>query len=456
MVKFFALTLLCAATLFAKEPFSSDKIAEYLTKENPYIYASYAKEQLYRGKLEASQGVYDTTLFSKYEKKSYPKSEANYLDAGVSKAFEFGADLSLAYRKAKGTQEYNNIKTDEDGELLLALKLPLVSLIEQMDRRRLNKGVALKDVELNYLQFQERLRSLYFEIMQSYNRLLYNNALYTLDLELLKKVEKRKRFLAKRVENGSIAPSDLLEASKQELQAKQNSLTSYNSYIKSLRDFLKFFKLSTEEFNTRFSLEVLSFHQIELPSFEKALQTAIENRADLMEFKTEIEKEQLKKKENQLLKYPTTDLTLYGVQDQSDTGFKVALNLNFPIERRQYEGNALVMQQNISILNAYKDQKMILLKTHLQNILGEYGVLTTNIASAKEELTLNQQLLTLEEKRYNHGSSTLFQVNQREIELLQSQKKLFHYYLQSRTLEESYFREIAQHPLHEIVKNNLL
>ncbi|MBN2816430.1 MAG: TolC family protein [Campylobacterales bacterium] len=445
-VSFILSLLLCS--LEATEEFTIDEMRTYLTPENPYIYSSLGKKFVNEQKLIYAQGAYDTNLVAKYDEKDYPYTDGNYYSAGLEKATESGVEFSGGYRYAEGTQEYNNIKTGKNGEFLLGAKVPLLSVLNRIDERRLQLYLAQMDIKNADYAYKESMRSLYFTIMSEYYRLLYNNALLEVAKAMYLKVEKRKEFLEKRVKEGTLPQISLYEAKQQLIHAQQDFTNIQRAYESNFIEFLKYMDLSKESFYAQYTLPTLPEPTPLVLSEEEAMSKALTMRSDFKIFDTEIEKLMLEQKNNELKKYPKLDIGLYGVYDVNDeTGFKLSLNMSFPIEQNRYDGKNAQIQESIKIINSDKEIRLRELKADLQRIMFTLNTLEENISNAKEERELLQALESAERRKYSLGSSTLFLLNQREIATVQAEKKILQYKLEYQLLYESYKRIISMHTL---------
>lgn len=438
----------------SQELFTTAEIKQYLTKENPYVYSSLGKKYVYEEKLNYALGDYDTKILAKYEDKDYPLTYGEYYSVGLEKPLESGVDMSVSYRSASGTQEYNNIKTSDDGEVVLGVKVPVLSVLNKIDERRLNVGMASIDILRADLEYKESMRNLYFEIMVSYYKLLYSKSVLELSKELLLKVEKRYVFLQKQVQKGTLAEIKLIEVEQQVIQRKQIVLSANTDYDNQFLDFIKFLNISKEDFDEKYLLPDFPKPQISNIDFETAVNTALENRLDFKIFNNEIKKLSLSQKYTELLKYPDLDVGLYGVYDLKNhtdsydqVGYKISVNMSYPIQQRKYSGKNLENKHSIKLLDADKNKLLLQLRTNLKNIINSLSALAINIKNSSNEVELIKRLENLELKKYDLGSGTLFMLNQREIQTVETQNKLLKYKLDYLLLYEKYIREVNLHTI---------
>jgi outer membrane protein TolC len=444
---FLCLGVMSITALAATELFTKDEISNYLTEENPFVYAAVGNKYIYREKEKYYLGDFDTKLSAAYDKKEYPVSDGEFFDVSLQKPLENGVEFIAGYRNAQGTQEYNNIKTSEDGEIRAGIKVPVFSVMHDISTRKLNLNLAALDTMKFSSNAKDNLRLLYFKIISDYNKLLYSKAVLELERELLLTAQKREDIIKQKVKVGALADITLLEASQQTINRKQRLVSEENDFSNMFEGFLQYLNLSREAFEKHYTLPKMKIIQKGAEkswNIQSSIDAAMQNRPDLKIFDYEVKKMNVQKQHSQLLNYPNFNLSLYGVHDlQYDNGFKVALDMDFPIERRKYEGKQAEIRQSIKNIENNKEKEIITLKTNLSNIINSMESLATNIENSKDEIVLVEKLEEVENKKYILGLSDLFMVNQRELYTLEVKKKLLKYNLEYLLLEQEANKEIG-------------
>ena len=440
--------LLCIFYIFSfslgKEIFTEQKIKNFLTEDNPYIYTILGKKYIYQGKLKYYQGFFDTKIKGKYEKKDYPVSTGKFYSLFLEKPLMSGLELNFGYRKAEGIQEYNNIKTGKDGEVLIGIKVPVFKITRNINERRLNLFLAKLDISEIDFEYRNKLRKLYFKIISSYYKLLYYKKLVEIENQLLKKAEKRKDFILKKIEQGLFPNVVSIEAEQQIINRKQRLLKAKNNYEVHLLSFLKYLGIGKEEFEEMYVLPDFPDVKLSEINLKDSLSIAFRNRPDLKKLK--VVQEKLKKETNyySLLKYPELNISLYGVHDFNyDSGFKISIDAKYPLERRKYLGKKIEINKSLLLLDKKKEKIEIEIKTNLQNIVKTLKTIKQNIKNSEEEIKLVKKLEQIELKKFKLGSSDLFYVNQREIYTLETIKKNLKYKLDYLILYKKYLMELG-------------
>ena len=442
-VIFMTITTLCAKELFTKQT-----LENYLIQENPFVYKTKAQEYVYKEQEKYFQGAFDTKLLLKYDKKRYPVTEGDFKNIYIQTPFENGIELLGGYREATGVQEYNNIKTGENGEVLLGLKLPVSAFVNGMNSRKLNLYSAKLNTKKQTFQSQDNLRLLRFEIFSAYYKTLYTQALFGMQKELLKVAKERKTIIEKRVKAGSLPQISLLEANQHIINREQRLITSKNNFENTLELFLQYMTLSKEEFYQYYTLPPLPEVKPNMLTIEQALTLALNFRTDLKVFTYEAKKMDIQQQHTRLLKYPNFNVALYGVHDfKYNNGFKVSLDMSFPFQRRQYEGKSKEIIKKVQQINNDKNIKLITIKTNITQTIHSLKNIFINIQNSQKEITLVEKLQEAEMKKYMLGLSNLFMVNQRELQTLKTKKKLLHYVLEYFLLEETLRKEIGNNKI---------
>lgn len=428
-----------------KEVFKIENIAHYLTKENPYVYTAVGQQYVDEARVQTAMGSFDTKLSSHYDKKEYPLSDGRYLDLTLAKPVENGIEFLAGYRKAEGVQEYNNIKTGDQGEFRVGVKVPVFALLNDMNYRKYSVESASFGAVQSKFEAQNNLRNLHSSVSISYYTLLYYSELLKLEKTLLGKAKKRNAFTQKRVHSGDLPEVALLESEQQIIHRKQRLLDTQNSYHNAFQIFLNYLNIPKNHFDSKYDLPSLSMLKKNTMALQTALSKALAKRPDLKVLEYKKMKLDLESDYNALSRYPDISVSMYGVHDvRYGSGTKVAFNLDFPLERRGYEGKKLEIQKGITQLEEEQSRLKLELKTKLSNLFYSQDVLNQNIKNVQEEIGLVEELEAVENKKYRMGSSDLFQVNLREMYTLQVKQKQLEYYLNALLIQQEIKREMGE------------
>ncbi len=446
-MRFFTLYIGCfvLSIVEAKEVFTKEHILRYLDENNPSVYSAIGKKYIYKEKEKYQLGNFDTNLAVKYDKKEYPVTGGEYFSTVIEKPIENGMEFSLGYRKAEGTQEYNNIKTGDDGEIQLGVRAPLLSVINNLSERKLNLESARQNSKIANSEAKNNIRLLYFDTVAAYYKLLYFKQNLQLVSDLLNNAKRREKIIAKKVKLGSSARISNLEAKQQIINRQQQFLSTQNSYQNALENFSQYLNLRTETFEQEYSLPSLLNVKKKNREIYPSLDEALKNRPDLQVYDYDIKKLELQSQLVSISKYPKINVGLYAVHDfQEENGFKVTFDMDFPIERRKFLGKSLEIKKSIQNINQKKEKKVINIRTELNVINHSIKTLQRNIENAQLEVDLVEELELAENKKYEVGLSNLFMLNQREVYTLGVKKKLLKYNLEYLILQEELDKVVAK------------
>jgi len=400
LLKYFMYILIFSHDAFSKEIFTVDHMERYLTEENPYIYSAVGKQYIDAARIQTAQGGFDTRLSAEYDKKEYPISTGEFSDISFRKPTENGTEFIVGYRKAEGIQEYNNIKTGSEGELRVGVKVPVFSLLNEMNERKYTLDSAKINATESTFESQNNLRNLYSYIVISYYKLLYYNELVKLEKRLLQKAKKRNNFVEKRVHSGDLSDVAVLESKQQIISREQRVLRTRNSYSQALQIFLKYMNIPQKEFNLKYKLPSLKALKKKKIIFENVISKALKSRPDLKALESKRTKLDLDTAYNSLSEYPKLNLFAYGVHDiKYGDGIKVGLQFDIPLERRGYKGKVIEIQKGITQIEEEKNRLLLELKTNLSNLMYSLDILNQNIALGHKETKIVESLEEVENKK---------------------------------------------------------
>ena len=440
-MKTLTLILLSLSFTYGQDIFKVKHIYRYLNESNPFYYETIAQEHIAKGKELFAKGSLDTQLNASYDNKNYPTTAGTYEGVEIFKPIENGIEFSLGYRKSKGVQEYNNIKTGKNGEIISSVKVPIVSLLHDISKNKVN----IESARLGTKQFkygsQEKKLKLYFNIGKIYYQLLLQKELTSKQEELLKKIEKTNHFISQQIQLGELPKVAKIEVEQVILSRKRLYFNEKNNFNRIKNIFLSYLGIDENSFNRRYLLPRLRVEKDSLPTMDEAIQIAIENRPNLKMIDVALEKNTLGKKYNQLGKYPKVDMKLSTVYDPiNEEGYKISFNVNFPIETQKYRGTEEILQKKKMMLHNQKLKQIMELKTDILNIYQKIETKKMMTTLLEEELVLVKKLEYVEQRKLEEGVGTLVLLNQREISTLKVEQKLLkaYYDLATYTLEVNY------------------
>jgi outer membrane protein TolC len=418
------------SALAEKVSLDTEWVFRLLDRDNPYVATAIANQKIQESRVIYAKSGFDTKVGSKHDEKRYPLSDARLSDVYLEKPLESGVEVLMGYRKAYGTQEYNNIKTGDEGEMRVGVKIPIIPLIQGTNERYLSLKLAQIDSQKSLSGSTKNLRELSFAVMGIYYQLLFRYELMELERGLLEKAQNQYRFIEKRVSVGDEAPILLVEASQNVNERKQRWIESSNAMSSVKQHLISYLNIGQNEFDDSFEIPNLPKLSEERFDVEVQMEKMVKNRPELeiLEFEKEKLKEELMMA--QVLKYPQIDAALYGVHDRVyQNGFKVTLEVALPIERRKYEGKSSEIQTKKEINFNEMRKSLLEGRRAVTTAVETLNSLRENFAIVKNEIALAEQLERAEMRKFELGESGLFLLNQREMRTLQTKQKKSEYHL---------------------------
>jgi hypothetical protein len=425
----------------AKEIFSFENIFLYFNEENPYFYNSIGKEYIAKEKEYYYKGAFDTQLKAQYDEKSYPLTTGTFQKVEIVKPIENGIEFSVAYRKSIGTQEYNNIKTGEEGEVLTGIKIPIFSVFNNTSKNKIDLVTSKVNTKTIHQNIRSSLNRLSFQIFKTYYQILLNQEIVITEKQLLEKAQSNFVFMSKEVASGKTAKISLYGNERQVINRKQRKINADNLLLRNKNIFLQYLGISKNKFNKKYFLPRLPQKSYKLMSFADAQTIAINNNPQLQEIEYKIEKIKLQQEYNTVSKYPNLNLNLYGAHDFKEKkgyereGYKISVDFSLPIEQRKYKGQKAALKKEILLLQSSMQKIQIDIQTNIKNILLKAKTTQTMIWLSKKELVLTKKLEDAEKIKYREGLSQLQLVNLREMKTLQVEQKLLKYYYDYKLLK---------------------
>lgn len=417
-----------AIALEAKELLDTAVLNTFLTESNPFVYTAVAQQYVSQARAEAAKGSFDTRLGAKYDNKRYPTSTGEFADIFIEKPTESGIAFLAGYRKAEGVQEYNNIKTGDDGELRVGVKVPVFAVVEGVNERTFRYRSAALDARRSGSDALDNLRKLRFDVFHAYYVLLYRHETVALASQLLQRAQERLAFVQTKVQAGEIPQIEQLEARRQLLDREQRLLDAQNAYGIALTALLRYLGLTPQVFDQRFALPPLPMDAPAELTYADALQQAYARRPDLASLRYETRRLELSNEYIAVQQYPRFNVALYGVHDfQYDNGVKISVDMDFPLERRVYHGQKREVAKRRRAVEEVLRVKRIEIETGLSNRFNTVHILKRNIEKAQQEVAVARQLASAERKRFSLGAGELMMVNLRELATLEAQMKRLEY-----------------------------
>ncbi len=418
--------------IFASEYLTEKSIDEALDLENPFVYEAIGKALTEKELLTKYRGAYDTVIQYEESSKEYAVSQGKFRKLSVQKPFANGIELDLTYRKAEGIQEYDNIKTGKEGELLAGIKVPLIQAFKNISKREIALIKAKIRSQSEYLRAKVMLRKLYRKVLHIYYRTLYYQELMQSEEALLQKAYRNDSFIRKEIGLGKRAEVESIESQKVILSRKQRLYDAKRRFMQSKNMLLQYLGLESDYFDKMYRLPGLPRSWKERkPTLEHdAISFALANRPELVLLELALKRIDAQKQYVDLGAYPNITLKYNQSYDfLYKDGYKVSLDAKMPIQRRAYKGEYASLQKEKMWILRQKNALESVIETNVKNIISETEIVQAQVKASSDEIEAVRRLEYAEYRRYQEGVSQLVELNRREVDTLQSEQKLLGYYL---------------------------
>ena len=379
-------------------------------------------------------------------------------DFSVSQKFITGADYDLSFNSNRNltNSTFAGLNPQYTSDFNISLTQPLLKNFG-IDNNKSQIYIAKNNQKISEFQFKESVINVITEAENTYWDLVFSIE----DLKVKKKSLKRAQDLEKqvkaKVEVGTMAPIEMLQAQSEVASRDQLLLTAQDQILDN-EDNLK--NILNYSFDTELGKK--SILPTESPSFDpgtegtidEALQLALRQRPDLLAKKKELDNRNIEVKYNKNQTYPTLDLTsslgLNGISGEAiniTTGtiqgtsryggtydnsigdlmsgkyhlWEFGLKLSYPLGNRAAKSKYVAKKLEVAqLLMDIKDLE----KTITLEVREAYRQIKTDIKrvhATRLARKLAEEKLSAEEKKFEVGLSTSFNVLEFQEDLAEQQ-----------------------------------
>lgn len=371
-----------------------------------------------------------------------PMSRTMSWDAGIAKRHSLGGTISATYGITyyDGMDYPRSIRNPAWGHSLnFTLTQPLLR----------NLGIAVNTASIrmaeneqdrSYYSYENQVSNTLANVQSAYWNLANAIDNYELQRKSLEQTENLYKITLARIKAGSLAAADILDAERN-VASKQDALIIAERNIYEAEDALKQLirPLDIQYYkNIRIlPTERVNFQPVnpEDLDFEKNLQAAMQNRADLKANEISLKNIgiTIDRNKNQLL--PSLDFSAriglegagsdFGdaaeaVVDRNQFSWQVGLSLEVPIGNRAakstYEQSLLQQKQLIAQHKSLEDLVMI----EVRSAIRQLGTSIHRVTTAHRSRELAEKQLANEENKFRAGIITLYQVQDTEQKLTEA------------------------------------
>jgi len=438
-------------------------------KNNLDIAVASYNPQLSAENIVQAWAPFDTTLSSLYQKRRDVTPSASLLggaatltqtnwdyNLGLTKKFLTGTQTSFTYKmnEMKSNTRFSSLNPWYTNSWLLSITQPLLKDFG-IDVQKSQIRIASLNKNISDEQFKQQV----IDILNSVQTNYWNLFFFIKDLEAKERsLERAKDFLKNtklRIQAGTLAPIEVY-AAEAEVATREQQVIVAKFAVKTSEDNLKK-ALNIYEKEEYLNLEIVPVEEpktnIEAPPFPDTYKTAIEKRPDYLQAKTDIEAKniQVKYTKNQL--YPRIDLigsigtngiagtpvpvsfsneppTMPGEPFRGDAGkafghlddgdyynYSIGMQLTFPLEnhsaKSQYSMAKIAAAQSLTSLKNLETTIINQVKQAIRDV----DTFKELIRATQSSLKSAQEAYAAEQKKYDVGLSTIFDLLQYQSDL---------------------------------------
>lgn len=395
--------------------------------------------------LTASRGAYDPKLFSEAYFAHTSTQVSSFLgssDSGSLKQKDFTTRIGLSGLAPKfgGTYEvqvastrlstnnfFNSLDPAVSQRVSFSYTQPLVRGRKTDDTRR-QIEIAKKNLTLTDVQFRQRATDVITRVEQAYWELVHALRSLQVQTEAVKQTRAQVETNKRQVAQGVLAPIDVVEAEaqvkiyEQNVYAAQEEVTRAENSLKTL--------MLPDRNAQLWSRALLPVTPVNLEAprmfLSDAINTALENRFELAELRTNKDINEINKRFYRDQTKPQVDLELQGrygsalfnLLAQDNPTVKVGVRISLPVGNRTAKaelGYALAEGRRLESVRAQAEQ---LIEAEVRNAIQRVRSVEASMSAAEAARVAAEQQYTSEQRKFQAGMSTVFLVLQRQTDLV--------------------------------------
>jgi outer membrane protein TolC len=405
-----------------------DDVIKSIKKKHPVYLIALIEQEIAKSKKNQNWGRFDTLLTAKRQMNPNAFYDGSYSDFTLEQPLEnWGASWLMGYRVSSGyLADYDKNRTQQDGELRMALRL---SLLREglIDKRRADFWKSKIDEDMADPWIKRQLLDLMRLGKRAYIQLIAAKLRCKITENLLEIAQKRQMIIEKLIEFGQMPPINKIDNERLLINRQLLAIQAQRRFEAAVIEFSFFWRDENDE-----PIYVIhdqipdKFPDLKLnlqdSQREADIQFAKENRPEKL--RIDFTKQKLfidqKLAQNSLLPY--LDLSLNFAKSQGEIIYKdrpsvqsgINVELKTPLQRREAKGALSAVEEEIKKLE--KDTQF--LQDRIANEVRDLWSLLKNTNSQKklahQQIELAVQLEEAEKIAFEKGSTQLLTVQLRE------------------------------------------
>lgn len=392
-----------------------------------------------RSQIRMARGAFDPVLKSDYDEKElagedYWKIWQSKLEIPVW----LGADLKVAYDNSTGKYLDNSVLTPDGGLSYVGFTMPLGQGL-LIDQRRATLKQAKLSAELADADKISMINKLLLQAAKDYWDWTFTYNKFLLHEESLRLALVRFNAIRDRVLFGDLPAIDSLEAFI-EVQNRQTILAQSAMEYNNARLIASnnLWNEAAEPLETTAAvipaLEAQDMEAISSEQLALLLKLSMENHPELLKLNLKIDYLTIERKlaAEKLRPKLNFDYNLLRSGDQpwnsdewaTENNYKYGFNFSFPLFLREERGKLGFTKIKIQQTNFDRQQRSREIKTQVQTSWNELVALKEQMTVQESQVQNSTKMLDGEQYRFNNGEGSIFLINTRENNLINSRIKL--------------------------------
>jgi outer membrane protein TolC len=413
-----------------------------LVKQNhPIAKQSALLTRTAQAELLAAKGGFDPKLYGDYEQKFFDsKNYFAFGEYGVKVPTWYGIEVKGGYNTATGNFIDPENKLPKQGQAIVGISLPLLQNL-MMDERRANLFKAQQAQGLFQAEKDNLTNDLAFEATQTYWKWAFYHQQKTIFDRAVRVAQERFNAIKTSFELGDRMAMDTLESFTQvqdrTVEFNRVQLEVQEANLK-LANFLWGKNAQPMAYVAQWQPQILEVApdyfvpRNDNSATEKDifLKNLVENHPILRGYDVKLNQLEIDRKLKREKLKPKLNLNYnflgngFNWSNLFTNNYKWGIGFSTSTLFRSERGDVQLANIKIENTRLWRDQKALELKNKLQQFFNETDNLQAQIQLYKATVNNYQQLLQLENTRFELGESSFFLINSRENKYIEAQLKL--------------------------------
>ena len=387
-----------------------------------------------QAELLAAKGGFDPKLYGDYEQKFFDsKNYFAFGEYGVKVPTWYGIEVKGGYNTATGNFIDSENKLPKQGQAIVGISLPLLQNL-MIDERRANLFKAQQAQGLFQAERDNLTNDLAFEATQTYWKWAFYHQQKTIFDRALRVAQERFNAIKTAFELGDRMAMDTLESFTQvqdrTVEFNRVQLEVQEANLK-LANFLWGKNSQPMDYTAQWQPQVLEDLPLSISATEKdiSLKNLAENHPILRGYDVKLNQLEIDRKLKREKLKPKLNLNYnflgngFNWSNLFTNNYKWGIAFSTSTLFRSERGDVQLANIKIENTRLWRDQKALELKNKLQQFFNETDNLQAQIQLYRATVGNYQQLLQLENTRFELGESSFFLINSRENKYIEAQLK---------------------------------